>query len=1156
MVRAIITWSLHNRFIVLLGVLALIGVGVHSATNLNVEAYPDPTPPLVEVITQNTGASPEEMERLVGLPLEIALQGMPGLEDLRSTSIAGLNDIKCQFAYGTDYWAARQEVINRIGQVSNLPVGVTPGLSPWSPTGEIVRYVLEGPGYTTNQLKAVQDWVLNRALKQVNGVIDVTGYGGTVKQYQVLLDTRTLRSYGVTLQQVEDAIKNSNANVGGDLLTLGPQSHTVRAVGLLGEGVDPLDPANLDRAYAIEADKLQDIRDVVVAANNGTPIFIKQVAKVIVGNRPRLGIVGRDEPAEPGDGAGAGAAARKTGEPAAARAGRGWSLLGLLPGPAGTAAAQGPAMKRENDVVEGIVLMRKYEKSLPTAEAVEKKIKDIQTSGLLPKGMRLKVFNQRTDLVHVTTHNVLENLVVGMGLVVLVLFVFLGDLISAGIVAIMIPLALLFSVTVLYLQGKSANLLSIGAVDFGIIVDSSVIIVENIFRHVTAAHRDRSRSLVDTIIEASAEIERALFFSTTIIVCAFIPLFAMTGPEGALFGPMANTYAFAIFGALLLAVTLAPVLCSFLFHGKKEEADTIVDRLMKRRYLRALDKILRHRYTTVALMGGLLIFTATLIPGLGGEFMPELEEGNLWIRALMPRTVSLEEAARMAPKLRAVMASIPEVRGVMSHIGRPDDGTDVTSFFNLEFNVPLKPMGEWRKRPVTFRGWTLPWDRKLTRQEIQDEMMEKFNEFEGLNFNFSQLIRDNVEEALSGVKGANSVKLFGTDLKELEAAGGRVVNVLSKIEGIENVGLFHIRGQPSLEIHIDRQRCARYGINIADVEAVISAAVGGRAFSQMVEGEKLYDIILRLPRDLRDDPNAIGRIAVDAPSAGDGKPGPRVPLSQLANILPHEPGASYIYRENNRRFIPIKFGVRGRDLASVIREAQQKVKDPGTGAKLQDGYEIEWSGEFQQMQEANARLMWIVPLSIGLIVILLYTAFNSVKDAMLVMANVVAATMGGVWALRLTGTPFSISAAVGFISIFGVAVQDGVLLISYFNQMRAEGIPVGESVMRGAELRVRPVVMTSLTAALGLAPAAVATSIGSQAQKPLAIVVVGGMLVTLALTRYLMPVLYSFFPAPAGHVHDAHHSDLMEGSHYTDEILGVRRGPEGPAPAAVPAGPK
>jgi cobalt-zinc-cadmium resistance protein CzcA len=1071
MVRAIITWSLHNRLIVLLGTLALIAAGIHSANNLNVEAYPDPTPPLVEVITQNPGASPEEMERLIGIPLETALNGMPGLEDMRSTSVAGLNDIKCQFAYGTDYKSARQEVINRIGAVSNLPPGVTPGLSPWSPTGEIVRYVLEGPGYTTNQLKAVQDWVLTRALKTVPGVIDVTGYGGTVKQYQVLVSPRLLKQYNVTLQQVEDALSRSNANVGGDVLMLGSQAHNVRAVGLLGRSKDPLDPANVDRAFAIEAEKLDDINKVIVATSGGVPIFVRQVAQAVIGHRPRLGIVGR-----------------------------------------------GP----ENDVIEGIVLMRKYEKSLPTAKAVAAKIKEIEDEKLLPKGMKIKVFNQRTDLVHVTTYNVLHNLVVGMALVIAVLFVFLGDLASAGIVALMIPLALLFSVMVLYVQGKSANLLSIGAVDFGIIVDSSVIIVENIYRHITARNADRTRPLIDRIAEASHEIERALFFSAAIIVCAFLPLFAMSGPEGALFGPMANTYAFAIFGALCLALTLAPVLCSFLFQNKKEEVDTFVDRIMKRGYLRQLNRILNHRYLTLALMGGLLVFTVTLIPGLGGEFMPELEEGNLWIRALMPRTVSLEEAARMAPRLREVIATVPEVRGVMSHVGRPDDGTDVTSFFNIEFNVPLRPMEEWR--------------RGMTREKIQDELMAKFREFPGLDFNFSQLIRDNVEEALSGVKGANSVKLFGNDLPTLEETGQRIVKILRTVPGIENVGLFHIVGQPNLEIAIDRDACARYGVNVADVEAVVQVAIGGRAFSQMVEGEKLYDIVLRLPLDLRNDPTVIGRIPIDVPSP-DGGQGTRIPLSQLADINPHKPGASYIYRENNRRYIPIKFAVRGRDLASTLAEAIRKVEDPKTGARQPQGYKIEWSGEFAQMKEANGRLMWMVPLSITLIMVLLYTAFNSFKDALLVMANVVAATMGGVWALRLTGTHFSISAAVGFISIFGVAVQDGVLLISYFNQMRAVGIPVREAVMRGAELRVRPVVMTSLTAALGLFPAALATSIGSQAQKPLAIVVVGGMIVTLVLTRYLMPVLYSFFPAPAGHAHDEHQAELIEGSHYTDELL-------------------
>ncbi len=806
MVRAIIAWSLHNRLIVILGVLGLIGVGAYSAIHLNVEAYPDPTPPLVEVITQNPGASPEEMERLVGIPLETALNGMPGLEDLRSTSIAGLNDIKCQFAYGTDYWTARQEVLNRINAADNLPAGVKPGLSPWSPTGEIVRYVLEGPGYTTSQLKAVQDWVLNRAFKQVPGVIDVTGYGGTIKQYQVLLDPQKLRAYGITLQQVEDAIDRSNANVGANYVSLGSQSHNVRALGLLGGGVDPLDPAQIDKATLIEVEKLEDINEVIVASHNGVPIYVRQLAKVVIGHRPRLGIVGRGG---------------------------------------------------QDDVVEGIVLMRKYEKSLPTAEAVQTKTDELNRGDLLPKGMRIVPFNRRTDLVHVTTHNVLHNLVVGMGLVVLVLFVFLGDLASAAIVALVVPLALLFAVSVLFAQGKSANLLSIGAVDFGIIVDSAVIIVETIFRHVTHSH-DRHRPLIDRIESAAGGVGRPILFSTMIIVCAFFPLFVMSGPAGALFGPMANTYAFSILGALIIATTLCPVLCSFFFHKKTEEKETILDRLMKWAYVGLLKGALNARWLVLGASAVLLGYTALLIPHLGAEFMPELEEGNLWIRALMPRTTSLEEAARMAPRIREVIASVPEVRGVMSHVGRPDDGTDVTSFFNLEFNVPLRPMEKWRKG--------------MTREKIQDELTEKFDRFPGLTFSFSQLIRDNVEEALSGVKGANSVKLFGNDLNRLEEVAGKVAEELRKVRGIGSVGVFHIVGQPSLEIRIDRRACARYGVSVADVEAVVQVAIGGKAFSEMVEGEKLYDIVLRLPESLRDDPSVIARIPIDVPGE-DGQPG-------------------------------------------------------------------------------------------------------------------------------------------------------------------------------------------------------------------------------------------------------------------------------------------
>jgi cobalt-zinc-cadmium resistance protein CzcA len=945
MVRALISWSLHNRLVVLLGAILLVIAGVHAALSLDVEAYPDPTPPLVEVITQDPGASPEEMERLVGIPLETALNGMPGLDQIRSTSIAGLNDIKCQFTYGTDYWTARQEVINRIGSVT-LPTGVAPSLSPWSATGEIVRYVLEGPGYTTSQLKAMQDWVLNRVLKQVPGVIDVTGFGGTVKQYHVLVDPRLLKQYRVTMQQVEDAVARSNTNVGGDILTLGEQAHNVRALGLLGEGVDPLDPANIDQTDAITAEKLEDIRDVVVTTSpDGTPIYMRQVARVVVGHRPRLGIVGRGS---------------------------------------------------EDDVVEGIVLMRKYEKSLPVAKAVAERMAQIEREQSLPVGMRLRIFNQRTSLIHVTTHNVLHNLVLGMGLVFVILLVFLGTLAGAAIVALMIPLALLFSVALLHWRGESANLLSIGAVDFGIIVDSAVIIVENIHRNLSAPGADRSRPLIDRIIEASHEIERPLFFSTAIIVCAFLPLFAMAGPEGALFGPMARTYAFAIGGALLLALTLVPVLCSYFLGDRRHEPETFVDRFMKRRYLRALEQVLNHRGLTLAVLGGLLAFTFALIPTLGGEFMPELEEGNLWIRAVLPRTVSFEAAARAAPRLREVIATVPEVQGVMSHVGRPDDGTDVTSFFNVEFNVPLKPMEQWRRVPnhVALGPWRLAFGtRCITRAEIENELMSKFREFQAVDFNFSQLIRDNVEEALSGVKGANSVKIFGTNLDALEMLGQRVAGVLKTVPGIANVGVFHLVGQPNLVIRIDREACARYGINVADVEAVAEVAIGGRAFTQMVEGEKLYDIVLRLPEHLRSDPTTIARIPVDVPGVG-GRLGYRIPLAQLATIIPHQPGASYIYRENNRRFVPVKFSVTGRDLASAIAEAQRRVAETDAGIRLPAGYRMEWSGEFAQMQRANARLLWIVPVSIGLIVILLYTAFRSFKDSLLVMANVVAATMG------------------------------------------------------------------------------------------------------------------------------------------------------------------
>ena len=1046
MVRAVISWSLNNRLIVILGVLGAIGLGLYASLHLNVEAYPDPTPPLVEIIAQNPGASPEEMERLVAIPLETALNGMPGLEDLRSTSIAGLTDIKCQFEYGSDYAQVRQEVLNRINSIDNLPAGVKPVISPWSPTGEIVRYVLEGPGYSLEQRKAVQDWILNRAFKQVHGVIDVTGFGGRLKQYQVLLDTQKMREFNVTLDQIEQAIDRSNANVGANNLMLGSQAHNVRVVGLLGGGIDPLDPAHVDDAPVIETQKIDDINRVVVTSHNGIPIHVRQVAKVIVSHQPRFGVVGRND---------------------------------------------------ENDVIEGIVLMRKGEKSLPTAEAVQEKIDELNHGSLLPPGMKIVPFNRRTDLVHVTTHNVLHNLVVGMGLVVLVLLVFMGDLASSAIVAIVVPLSLLFAIAVLYFQGKSANLLSIGAVDFGIIVDSAVIIVETIYHQVTH-HGKSPMTLNDHIDSAASRVGRPIMFSTLIIVCAFFPLFVMSGPAGALFGPMANTYAFSILGALAISMTLAPLLCSFAFRGKREARPTIFDRAMQATYAWTLRLVLKARALTLLVLAGLLVYTLSLIPGLGAEFMPELEEANLWIRALMPRTTSLDEAASMAPRIRQAIASVPEIKGVMSHVGRPDDGTDVTGFFNLEFNVPLKPMEQWRPG--------------FTRIQIEAELASKFEQFPGISFSFSQLIRDNVEEALSGVKGSNSVKLFGSDLNLLESTANEISNLLSQVHGIENVGVFHILGQPTLEIRIDRNACARYGVNVDDVETVVQVAVGGRAFSQMVEGEKLYDIVLRLPSASRDDPTDIARIPIDV-LGKDGNAGVRVPLSALAEIEAHKSGASYIYRENNRRYIPIKFSVKGRDLASAIEEARNRVEQPRDGKRvLPEGYEIEWSGEFAQMQKANASLLITVPISFLMILLLLYTMFNSLKDALIVMAGVAMAAMGGVWALHLTHTTFSISAAVGFISIFGVVVQNGVLLVSDYNRLIASNLSVQETVFQGSVRLVRPVVMIALTAILGLLPAALATSIGSQAQRPLAIVVVGGMTAALILPQILIPILYSYFP--------------------------------------------
>ncbi len=1166
MVHKLIQWALDNKVIVLLLTCALIGFGGYSFVYVNVEAYPDPAPAIVEVIAKFPGASAEEVERQVTIPLEVAIAGIPGLKYTRTKSLFGLSHLRNQFEYGVDFLKARQEIINRLQFVDGLPSGVTPSLSPQSPTGEILRYTLHNPKaetggdvYTLNDLKSMQDTVLERQFRRVPRIIDIVSSGGTVKRYEIHPDPERLMRYEVTLDQLTQAIQDSNANVGGDYMVQGDNLLNIRAIGLIGGGLDPTRDSKVLQAPSPEAAaaflreeelrRIRRIRSTVIKAVNHQPIRVEDVVDggpnrdpdelgmrgVIVGNLPRLGR--------------ASISFRQKDENGKVMLDKDGNVLWI----------------DEDEKVQGIVLLRKGEASLPALAALEKKISELndpaRSARLLP-GVTIEPYYDRTDLINVTTETVHENLIVGMVLVTLILLMFLGNVRSALIVAINIPLALLFAFVVLFVRGKSANLLSIGAVDFGIIVDSSVIMVENIYRHLSAGD-NKDLPFRDRILIACREVESGLFFTTAIMVCAFLPLFTMQGPEGQIFGPMADTYAFALGGALLMALTLAPVLCALFFRNLKPAEDNILVRTLKRGYLKNLDLYLRYRYVTLGVtllaVGG----TFACLPYMGREFMPELEEGNLWIRGTFPISIAQDAAADQIRTARKIMQKFPEIEVVVSMNGRPDDGTDPTGFYNSEYFVPLKQHNEWPAVKKTTGIWSLfSSHRSRSKEELVEEMNRELEDnLFGVNWNFSQNIRDNVMESLSGVKGDNSVKILGPDLDELERLAGLLKQRLDSIHGIENVGIFRVKGQPNLEIPVDPLKCSRWGLSVADVEDVLETAVGGKPFSTMVEGEKRFDITLRWPAELRTSEDAILNIPVDISNnnitddnsnddtsndnsmnnnaplnrRGFNEPQPSLsgnPVSSQLNYIMNQPrrrlrdfvtpvdsrgvpdptedfirsGASTIYREQGNRLIAVKFSVRGRDLASAVAEAQEKTSD-----LFHAPYTTEWSGEFQEMKEAEARLMFIVPLSLTLIFILLYLAFHSLLDACAVLSNVLALSIGGIWALFLTGTNFSISAAVGFISLFGVAIMDGLLMISYFNHLRHQGMPLKESIMLGAEKRVRPVTMTALTAIFGLLPAAMSTRIGAQTQRPLAIVVVGGMIATLFLTRYLMPILYSFY---------------------------------------------
>ena len=1037
----IIAFALKQRVLMLALLAILFGAGIVSFLKLNIEAYPDPVPPLVDIVTQNPGQSAEEIERYITIPIEIQMAGIPHLSAIRTISLFGLSDVKLQFTYDFTYEQAEQWVINRLSQLPPLPNGAQPTISPWSPIGEIYRYRVTGPsGYSVTDLKTIQDWMLERRFKAVPGVIDVNGWGGKTKIYEVTIDLERLISYGLTVPQIVQVLNNSNINVGGQTVNFGPQTAVVRGVGLIRS--------------------MDDIRHTMLTASNGTPVLLGDVAKVTVGHQPRLGIAGKDD---------------------------------------------------DDDIVQGIVLMRRGEQSLPTLRRVKAELEKINGGDLLPAGVHVEKIYDRTELINVTTRTVLHNMVLGIILIFLVQWAFLGNLRSAVIVATTIPFALFFAVTILVLRGESANLLSVGAIDFGLVVEATVIMVENIYRHLAegaqarqiehlSLHRVRTRmdlhGKVAVIANAAAEVNRAIFFSATIIIAGFVPLFTLSGVEGHIFGPMAKTYAYAIAGGLLATFTVSPALSALLLPERVSEIETIIVRGMRRVYRPALEFALANRIVTVGVAVLLMLLALLAASSLGLEFLPKLEEGNLWIRATMPPSISLEEGNAYVNRMRRLIKSFPEVVTAVSQNGRPDDGTDATGFFNAEFFVPLKPFSSWPKGVDK---------EKLTRQV--KEALEA--QFPGVEFNFSQYIEDNVEEAASGVKGENSVKLFGNDLETLEKTAAKIREVMSKVDGVTDLAVLSSLGQPTVKIDIDRARAARYGLAPGDVNSTIQAAIGGQAAGDLFEdgSDRHFPMVVRIAPEYRQNLDSIRRITIGAPNPTGGSGVIQVPLSDLAKIGLVS-GPSFIYRENQQRYIPIKFSVRGRDLGGAVLESQQKV---AREVPLPGGYRLEWAGEFGELQEALQRLAVIVPLSLVLIGVLLYLNFSSIVDTLLAASVMPMALIGGIFTLYLTATPFSVSAAIGFVALFGIAAMGGIIVVGYYNALVTNGLERTEAILRACDVQMRPVVMTCVAACVGLLPAAMSTGIGSQVQKPLALVVVGGILLAPVLILILLPVLIELF---------------------------------------------
>jgi heavy metal efflux system protein len=1063
MLKFIIAACLSRRAIVVFALLAFAGAGYFAFRALNIEAYPNPTPVILEITAQAPGLSAEEMERYYTIPIEIGLYTTPGIQIIRSTSFYGLSFIRVVFKYGVDYHFAYAQADIALQQNVTLPGGQIPQIQQNSSTGEIYRYQVVGPKhFGLTDLRTVQDWIVLRRLSTIPGIVGINSWGGTTKEFHVEVDPQKLEAFSVTVPQILTALGNANVNVGGREIRIGQQSINIRGVGLIDDGGGD----DLTQGY-----KVGDIENIVLTQSNGVPVMVKDVAKVDVGYVPRLGICGRDQ---------------------------------------------------EDDVVASIVVMSRVEQTAKMLPKVKSAIAKINQDGSLPTGVKVVPFYDRSSLIGLTTHTVLHNLIFGCLLVFLIQWIFLGDLRSAIVVGVNIPFALFFAIMLLVMQGESANLLSVGAVDFGIIVDSAVILMENIFRnfqrpeeerqsllarlsdgyfgpdpthslHSSPSHGQTWTARLRLILISALQVDNAVLFSTLITVAGFVPLFTMQGVEGQIFGPMARTYGFALAGALLATFTVTPVLASYLLPKHVEETETFVVRLLHRVYTPTLRFALANRAVVVGIGVVFLVVVGFVSQRLGSEFLPQLEEGNFWIRASMPMTLSLQDGEAATRKMRLILLNHSnEVVTVVSQHGRPDNGSDASPFSNVELFVPLKPFDEWPKG--------------ITKDKLTEQLQKEFEDaLPGVTFNFSQYIQDNIEEAISGVKGANSIKIIGPNLENLEKFAAQVRDEMSHVRGVADLGIFPVMGQPNLNITVDRAKAARYGLNSGDVNTVVQAAMGGSVATTILEGDRTFGLAVRYAPEFRDSIEKIRDIKVGytTPSGANAY----IPLCELASIS-LDTGAAWIYHESVQRFIPIKFSVRGRDLGGTVAEAQERI---AKNIKLPTGYRMIWSGEFEDLILAKERLEMIVPVSLVLILGLLYCLFNSMMDCLLTLTGIPFAIAGGVLALYVSGLAFSISAAIGFVSLFGVSVMNGILLLTYYNQARLRGGTPVESMFHAASTRMRPLLMTSLSACIGLFPAAISTGIGSQVQRPLATVIVGGMLIGPVMLLIVVPALQMVF---------------------------------------------